>query len=75
MPKLREHTNRTTRANQPHTTPKRGNKSATPASSPNKSTGITPERYPRMSRSAVTFARQMRANPHVQAVMRDLADK
>ncbi len=36
---------------------------------------ITSDRYPKMSASALAFARQMLANPHVRAVMRDLADK
>jgi hypothetical protein len=36
---------------------------------------ITSERYPKMSPAALAFARQMRANPHVTAVMRDLAAK
>lgn len=39
------------------------------------SASITPEHHPRMSNAALAFARQMRANPHVQAAMRDLADK
>ena len=39
------------------------------------STGITAQRFPKMSPAALAFARQMQANPHVQAVMRDLADK
>lgn len=73
MPKLREPINQTPRANQQHTA-KRGGKAVAPASSP-KNAGITSDRYPRMSRSAVAFARQMQANPNVKAVMRDLADK
>lgn len=36
---------------------------------------ITRQRFPKMSQTALAFARQMQANPHVQAVMRDLADK
>ncbi len=39
------------------------------------SASITPERFPKMSKAALAFARQMQANPHVRAVMRDLADK
>lgn len=39
------------------------------------SADITPQRFPKMSKAARAFARQMQANPHVQAVMRDLADK
>ena len=39
------------------------------------SSEITTARYPLMSDAALTFARQMQANPQVQAVMRDLADK
>ena len=31
---------------------------------------LTAECYPKMSREALAFARRMRANPHVQAVMR-----
>lgn len=36
---------------------------------------ITPQRFPKMSKAALAFARQMQANPHVQAAMRDLAGK
>ncbi|HEU5342784.1 MAG TPA: hypothetical protein VFX31_11995 [Ktedonobacterales bacterium] len=36
---------------------------------------VTSQRFPAMSKAALAFARQMQANPHVQAVMRDLADK
>lgn len=39
------------------------------------SANITPQRFPKMSQAALAFARQMQANPHVQAVMRDLAGK
>lgn len=39
------------------------------------SASITSQRFPKMSKAALAFARQMRANPHVQGVMRDLADK
>jgi hypothetical protein len=39
------------------------------------SANITHQRFPKMSKAALAFARQMQVNPHVQAVMRDLADK
>ncbi len=45
------------------------------ASAPSMRQNITPQRFPKMSKAALAFARQMQANPHVQAVMRDLADK
>lgn len=36
---------------------------------------ITSQRFPKMSKAALDFAREMLANPHVQVAMRDLADK
>lgn len=36
---------------------------------------ITPQRFPKMSLAALAFARRMQESPHVQAAMRDLADK
>lgn len=73
MVKRRTYVDRMPQAPQQHISRRSGTPAVRTCSSRN--AHITSERYPKMSPAALAFARQMRANPHVTAVMRDLAAK